>query len=226
MGSALKGKAKTIETRQDTSPWAAQQPYLTDLFKRAQSLYGQNQTGTTPQVTAAQNAIYNRGMAGSPLNQAAQAETLKTIQGGYSDPYARGVMDDTMSMARAKINQQFGGNNFGSSAHQEWLGRGITAAGLPFASQAYENERNRQMAATAAAPGLAATDLSDASTALNAARMQESSPWEALQRYQGLVGGNYGQQSVGTQPYFQPSPLANIAGVGLALGGLGWKPFG
>jgi paraquat-inducible protein B len=226
MGSALKGKAKTIETRQDTSPWAAQQPYLTDLFKRAQSLYGQNQTGTTPQVTAAQNAIYNRGMAGSPLTQAAQAENLKTIQGGYADPYARGVMDDATSMARAKINQQFGGDNFGSSAHQEWLGRGITAAALPFASQSYENERNRQMAATAQAPGLAGQDLSDLSQALNVSRMAEASPWEALQRYQGAVGGQYGQQSVGTQPYFQPSPLANIAGLGLAAGGLGWKPFG
>src|SRR5262245_17755327 len=225
-----KGKAKTVETRQDTSPWAGQQPYLSDLFQRAQGLYNTNPTGTSPQTIQTQNAIYNRAMTGSPLVDAAKAETMKTIQGGYADPYARGAMDDAMGLARAKINQQFQGDNFGSSAHQEWLGRGITAAALPFASQAYENERNRQMAATAAAPGLAGTELSDLGQGLQVSRMQDIAPWEALQRYQGAVGGNYGGTTVGQQPVYGPDNGATAAGLGLAgyglfagggLGGLG-----
>jgi hypothetical protein len=46
------------------------------------------------------------------------------------------------------------------------------------------------------------------------------SPWDALQRYQGAVAGNYGGASTGTQPYQKSNDFLNAAGLGLAAYGL------
>lgn len=217
-----KGGGKTVQTVQDTSPWKDQQPYLKDLFTRAQGLYNQNPSGTSPLTSRFQGLITDRALGGSPLTSAANAELMKTMQGGYSNPYAARALGDAMDMARSKINAQFSGDNYGSSAHKEWLGRGITQASLPFASQLFENERGRQMGAAGMAPGLANQDFADLGQGLDASRMMDASPWEALQRYQSAVGANYGSSSVGTQPYTKSNPLADILGLGIGGAGL-WK---
>lgn len=237
-----KGRAKTVETRQDTSPWAAQQPYLQNLFSRADSLYSSGTPTVAPQSSYTQQAIKGLSSGGggggggygmSSLTKTAEKELEKTLRGGYSNPYVKEALGDVIDMTRSKINAQFLGDNDGSSVHKEWLGRGVAAAGHQFASQFYENERGRQMSAAGMAPSYqaqrtAATQAQQAAAQTKlmnqvlAGQMQDAyqqrvtdSPWEALQRYQGYVGGNYGGSTTGTQPYQRSNPFADIAGLAM-----------
>lgn len=123
-------------------------------------------------------------------------------------------------MTRSKINSQFQGDNYGNSVHQEWLGRGLVQAGAPVAAQMFDTERGRQLSAAGAAPALSEAGFSQLQ---QAGAMQDDyqqrltdSPWDALQRYQSSVAGNYGGQTVGTQPYQKSNPLADVAGLAMA----------
>ena len=125
-----------------------------------------------------------------------------------------------MDMARSRINAQFTGDNSGSSAHQEWLGRGLISASAPIAAQMYDTERGRQLNAAQMAPALSEAGLSQLQ---QAGAMQDEyqqrltdDPWSSLQRYQSAVAGNYGANTVGTQPYQQSNPYMNAAGIALA----------
>ena len=209
-----------METRQDTSPWAGQQPYLMNLFNRAESLYGRPTVAAQSPFT--QQAIRARAEEAGPnsLTGQAQDQFRKTIAGDYTNPYAKAALGDVLDMARSKINSQFQGDNYGNSAHQEWLGRGLVTAAAPVAAQMYDTERGRQLSAAQAAPVLSEAGLSQLQ---QAGAMQDTyqqrltdDPWTALQRYQGAVAGNYGSNTVGTQPYQQSNPYLNAAGLGLA----------
>ena len=90
------------------------------------------------------------------------------------------------------------------------------SAAMPFAQQAHEAERGRQMQAAALAPVTAAQDFAD-SDRLNAVGQQiQNAPWETLFNYQRAVGngGSAGGTSTQQQPFFQ-NDLANLAGLGL-----------
>lgn len=210
-----KGGGKTQEVKQDNSPWVGAQPYLRDLFGRAQA---QSQgTGISPQTQNVQGLIYNRALAGSPLNAAAGNQVQKTLEGGYTNPFASGALGDAMDMAKSKINAQFSGDNYGNSAHQEWLGRGITSAAMPFASQMFENERGRQLGAAQLAPAIAGQDFSDLGQGLSVSRMADDAPWNQLLRYQQAISGAGGGSSVTQQPYSAGNPIGSM--LGGALGG-------
>lgn len=229
VGKLLGGGSKqsgTTTTIQSSDPWSGVQPFLTDIFSRGQGLYNSGAggvAGQSPETLLAQRLQTQRGLMGSPNVSAAQEQNLMTLGGGYSNPYTSGAMGDAMDMARAKINSQFKGDSYGNSAHQEWLGRGITAAGLPFANQAFENERGRQMQAVSQAPGLASQDYMDLGQigAVGAskddyAQRQMDVPWQNLQRYQQLISGaNPGGGTTNTtQPYFQNKTAEGLGALG------------
>jgi hypothetical protein len=160
-------------------------------------------------------------MSGSPLNQAAQQQNLATLRGDYTDLSKNPAAQNAMNMARGQINSQFTGDNYGNSAHQEWLGKGLMQAASPF----YESERQRQQGATALAPSLANQDYTDlsqlgmvGSQMDQRSQQQQEEPWQRLERYMGLVQGNPGGASTSQQPYFT-NPTASA--MGGALGGLG-----
>lgn len=241
-----KGGGKTVETRQDTSPWGPQQAYLTDLFSRAQGLYGQGPQQYFPgQTVAAQSPNTQQALArmsasandpNSLTNQAA-GQFGKTIQGDYlnadSNPYLKGAVNDTMNQVQSRVAGTFGtrgGNNYGSSAHQEWLGRSLADAALPIYAQNYETERGRQLNAAQYAPQAEAAgwqQLGQAGVLQDAQQQRlidaekarfdfnQQSPWDALQRYQGAVAGNYGGMTNATQPYQRSNDFLNAAGLGL-----------
>lgn len=187
-GSKQAGNTNVTQT---SVPWAAAQPYITRGFSDAQG-------------------ILDRGYQYDPalVNQSKQLG-LETMRGDYlnSNPFQTGAIQDAMNMARTQINSQFGGNNYGSSAHQEWLGRGLMNASLPYLSQNYENERGRQYAAMAQAPALFGLE-----------QQQNFLPWDFLGRYQGIVSGlNPGGGTTSTQtPYFSNPYSGAIGGAMLA----------
>jgi hypothetical protein len=166
-----------------------------------------------------------------------QQNIQDTLQGKYldSNPYLDATVNRALDNVQTRVNSQFAGNNYGSSAHEEWLARNLAGTALPFYSQNYQNERTNQLRAAAMAPDAAAQDylnisnLSNAGTAEQNLRQQQLNaqisnyykPWDLLQNYQRLVtGSNAGgtTSSSSTSPYYT-NPLAT--GLGLATGGLG-----
>lgn len=173
-----------------------------------------------------------------------------TIRGDYlsadSNPYLKGTVDRALGDVQARVGSTFGrggGNNYGSSAHQEWLGRTMAQEALPIYAQNYQTERGRQlgaaqdaprMDAAATAPLIQAGGMQDIyqQSLINAEKARhdfgQMSPWDALQRYQGSLTGQYGGTTSGTQPYTPSNPYLNALGIGMgALGmyGMG-KDFG
>jgi hypothetical protein len=143
-------------------------------------------------------------------------------------------VQNALDQVKTNVNSQFSGDNYGNSAHQEWLSKGMMNAALPIYAQNYQQERGNQMAAMMGSPTLAATDYADISQLGAAGQAQEArgqqeiqanqqqfySPWDVLQRYQqGIAGSSAGGTSTTSQqtPYFT-NPMANALGLG--VGGL------
>lgn len=221
-----KGGGKQQTATQTNDPWRGQQPYLQDLFGQARGLYYGGNAPTPTGVNApsysgpfsglinkALGQVYTPSFGSSPVPQQsvnplygmAEREFGKTISGDYmrpdTNPYLRDTVNLALDQTRSKVNSQFGGNNFGSSAHQEWLAKNLANTALPIYAQNYDTERGRQLAAAGGAP--------------NIAEAAADAPWQNLRRYQSIVGGSgYGGTSQTSQPLYKNS-LANAAGLGL-----------
>lgn len=94
------GGTQSTQTIQKADPPAFMQPYIQDVLAMGatnartpqQFFPGSTVAGTAPETTAAQILQANRAIAGSPLERAAQAENLRTVNGTYfglnpSSPY-------------------------------------------------------------------------------------------------------------------------------------------
>jgi hypothetical protein len=242
------GGGETVQTNtiQNSDPWGGVQPYLTDIFGRGQTLanrgtYPGQQLGQQSWDTNFSQLLQrDRAMAGSDNTREAQRQNLMTQQGAYltpdSNPFLKGAVDQALGDVTSKVNSQFRGDNFGNSAHQEWLGKQLAGTALPIYAQNYNTERGRQMQAGAMAPSLAAQDYLDigqlgavgaakdarSQMETDASKQQFNAPWENLFNYQRAIAGSGatgGQTSTsGQQPYFS-NPLASALGLG--VGGLG-----
>lgn len=220
-----KGGQKTVQTTQTNDPWSGIQPYLRDLFSRGQSQVGAS--GFSPESTQALGMMGDRARAGSPLLPAAQTGLLSTINGDYlspdSNPFLKGNVDTAMGQARAGVNQNFQGDNFGNSAHQEWLTRTLGQTAGQMYGDNYARERGNQLQGILSAPQAAAGQYTDADRLLAAGQAKEAKPWESLLNYARLLGGvPTGQGTTsGQQPYFS-NPMGSAAGgalAGYAIGG-------
>lgn len=169
------GGSKSQTVTSNTSPWAGQQPYLSDVFSHAQNIYnsgapavfpGQTLAGIDPAQTQALNATEQRAMAGNPLVPEAQGLAYDTLGGAYlgaGNPYFGAMADQVGDQVTRKFNQAFSGDDasFGSPAHQAALATGLSSALAPLAYQNYATERGYQNQAALAAPQLAEADYSD-----------------------------------------------------------------
>lgn len=221
------GGGKT-ESVQNSSPWGPSQSNLQDIFNKGSDQYYRNfyNGGITPNMQQGANMQMQRGLMGSPLTDAAKQQNLSTINGDYLDLSKNPGVQSAMGMARTGINSQFSGENFGNSAHQEWLGKGLMSAAAPF----YESERNRQTQAIGMAPGLANQDYQDIGQFQAGGQTLDNAPWNNLFNFQRAMGGAPGGTTTSQQPYFT-NPLGGALGGaagGAALGsvipglGTGW----
>jgi hypothetical protein len=229
------GGSKTVSTSQTTQPWSAQQPYLQDLFSRSQTQsYAPRVASQSPYT---QQAIQQRaGESTDPnsLTNLAGQQYASTIQGNYlpggsqGNPYLDATVNRALDQTRSAVNANFQGDNFGNSAHQEWMGNKLADTALPYYMGAYESERGRQMGAASQAPGIADAGLGQMQQAgamqdLYSQRQMDA-PWDSLARYQASLAGNYGGQTSGTQPSYGGNDLMNLAGLGMMGYGL-YKGF-
>jgi hypothetical protein len=258
------GSEKSTTT---TSPWADAIPYLkgdpkkgipgimptaAQQFTSSKPQYfpGSTVAGFAPEQNQAMEMGANRATMGSPLNDAAGVETLKTLGGEYlgqGNPYLEAINRNGLRAASGVASQFGAGGRTGSGAMQDSLAAGYGSATAPYMFSAYENERNRMGDAAHFAPQLASQDYADIDylNAIGARRQaqgqaeltdevnrhnfEQTIDAQKLQQYADLIRGMSAgfNTQVGTTP--TQSPFQTIAG--LLLGGagmagqLGWKPF-
>jgi hypothetical protein len=197
MGGGGGSQTSTTTTSIDPSI----KPYVTYGLEEAKRLYEsqspkffEGQTYVTPSE-ATQQALQmaqNRALAGSPLTQAAQAETLATIQGKGVNPFLAGALEQTNRLAGEQYNRniqnlqskassmgRYGSSAMGQQAGtaQDIFARALAEQSGQLAYGSAEAERQRQMAAVNQAPTMAAADYADIQKLANvgAAREQQQS---------------------------------------------------
>lgn len=235
LGDLFGTKKGATTTVQNSEPWMGVQPHLRSLFSNASGLYNQGKNSgsilapLSSETQQAQSILGNRALTGSPLIGAAQNFGLNVLQGDYLDPYQnphfKSALDQTLGDVRSSINSQFKGSNYGTSAHQEWLGRGLMGAAAPALSQAFQANQDRQYGILGNAGALANLDYGDIGMlqSLGAqkdtrAQAELDAPWMNLQRYQQGVfpAAGIGGQSTNQTPYYQNNTANTLGTLGSA----------
>lgn len=249
---ALLSKKADDTTKSTTAPWDVQQPYLEAGFQQAADLWGapgpayfpdSTVAGFSPDQLAAQDMIRETAMAGSPVMDAANQYALDVLGGKYSaDPYEDSVFANIQSKIMPAINSQaMMAGRTGSNQYADTMGRALTEAYAPWASQNWQfGLKNRSDMARfapdlrkmdyydAGALGLMGQDQQDlAQRELDDAKARwdyyQQMPYRKLSDYMGMVGGtNWGSQSTTSVPTQKPTALGEglgaLTGVAGALG--------
>jgi hypothetical protein len=228
MSGGGSGGTQTQTTRSE--PWSGQEPYLREIFGRAEALsdrpvsYYSGATYAAPswETQRALGLQRDRALAGSPLSAAASRLVGRTLAGDYvgsGNPYLAAAIGRAADAVRPAFDAQFAGaGRYGSGAHARALAGALAETAGDLAYRDYGQERQNQLAALAAVPELAAEDyrdiarLAEVGTAREDAAQQQiddakarfefaqMEPWERLARYAQLVSGNYGGTTTVTMP--------------------------
>lgn len=256
------GSPSTTTTISKSEPPAFVQPWSESLMQRGAALSqtpyqpfsGQKLADIAPETLYGLEATANRAVQGSPLMTATQQNQLATVQGDFmspdSNPYLQANVQRALGDVQSRVNSQFGGTNFGTTAHQETLARALGDQANQMYGANYANERTNQMRSAMFAPQLAQADYADASAllgvgdayrALQQEQLNQSlADWTELQQdpYKKLdtlastiataSGGYQGSSSSAPNPY-QTSPVAGMIGGGMAgysLGNMAGSQYG
>lgn len=173
------GGGGTSTTVQKADPWKGQQPYLTDVFAKAQNInrtavpqYFPDSTVTpfSPETSQAMQMQASRATSGSPVMAAGNQQLAGTLRGDYltSNPafamlqdtaggaylnnnkYIDPVVDKALGKVRTSLDSQFAqGGRYGSGLHKESLADAMGGTAASLYALNYANERQNQMGATA-----------------------------------------------------------------------------
>ena len=242
------------------------QPYLGYGLQQAQELYqgggpqyygGPTYVAPSTTTQTGLQALEARASLGNPLLQSAQNQLQNTVSGGFlgGNPFFQGAFAPAAKAAETQFKQTLGdigskaslAGRYGSGAMGSLQDRATGAFGQQLANTAgqlayqnYEAERQRQQAATMAAPQMAGADYQDIQAMLQAGQAREgytgaqqqadiqkfnflqNQPQQNLQNYLSLVYGNplgrvASQTTSGTQ---DTSTLQNLLGLAAVGGGL------
>jgi hypothetical protein len=257
MGKSGGGSQQT--TVQKSDPWSGVQPYITDYLSKASSqasqpynfYNGDTIAGFTPTQQAGQQLATQRAMAGSPTLNSANNLATNTLNGNYlspdSNPYLKQNVNTALNDVQTRVNSQFNGNNYGSTANQELLTRNLGDTAAQMYGNNYTNERNNQMQTMGQAPQLANADYNDANQLMNVGGQQQNQAQQYLTAGANAFNGangynqqqldNYGRAvnlgmgggntttATGPNPN-QSNGMASALGGALSGAGLGSSLFG
>ena len=271
MGGSSSKPSGSVTTVASNEPSDFIKPYLTtgldtaqDLFETPRTMYeGSTVVPFAPQTEAALTAIQERAEAGSPLVTGAQDLTSATMAGDYLSPDSNPYLVSAMDAATRPMREAFTedvmpsiGSAFSSAgrygsgmqartqnrAAEDYL-QSLGDIGSKMAYTNYAAERDRQIDAGMAAPGMAQLDYLDPSKLIDVgaaregmagAQLQEDidrfnfmqdEPRQRLGEYMPLVtGGQYTSTST-TQPIFS-DPAATYLGYGATGAGILGDLFG
>jgi hypothetical protein len=242
------------------------QPFLSFGLGEAQRLYqaggpqyfaGDTFVRPSDTTQTGLQALEQRASMGNPLVGAAQQQLQREISGDFlgGNPFFQGAFAPAAQAATTQFQRAIGdigsaasrAGRYGSGAMQNLQGQASnqlaqqlsnTAGELAFRN--YANERQRQTAATMAAPAMAQADYQDIENLLAAGQAREgysgqklqsdinrfnflqNAPQQNLGTFLSSVYGNpltrQGQQTTGG--YQETSNLQNLLGTAATLGGL------
>ena len=242
------------------------QPFLGYGLQQAQELYqgggpqyygGPTYVAPSTTTQTGLQALEARASLGNPLLQSAQNQLQNTVSGGFlgGNPFFQGAFAPAAKAAEMQYKQTLGdigskasmAGRYGSGAMGSLQDRATGQFGQTLANTAgqlayqnYEAERQRQQAATMAAPQMAGADYQDIQAMLQAGQAREgytgaqqqadiqkfnflqNQPQQNLQNYLSLVYGNpLGRvASQTTSGAADTSTLQNILGLAAVGGGL------
>jgi len=204
------GGSGTVQT--NVQPYAAAQPALNQIISEAGNIYG---SGVGGYVAPTQQTL--TGLAQQEaLGTAAQQQLQDTLAGNYSNPYLNPLIQQAAGNVYTNVAQQFSGagRTPGSPMMQNQVATQVAQAALPYAFNASEAERARQLSVARSAPSLVQTGQQ-----LEQLQSQaQLSPFQNLQQYAGIVSpiaSGFPVQSQQTQT--QANPMTTALG-GAALG--------
>jgi hypothetical protein len=137
-----------------------------------------------------------RAIGGSPLLRAGQAEQLATIEGRGVNPFLGGALEQANRLAgeqytrniQALQSKASSAGRYGSAAMgqqtgtaQDVFARALAEQGGQLAYSSAEAERQRQIAASQAAPQMSAADYQDLQRLLQVGQAREGFQREAIQ---------------------------------------------
>jgi len=242
------------------------QPYLGYGLQQAQQLYqgggpqyygGQTYVSPSTTTQTGLQALEARASLGNPLLQSAQNQLQNTVSGDFlgGNPFFQGAFAPAAKAAEMQYKQTLGdigskasmAGRYGSGAMGSLQDRATGQFGQTLANTAgqlayqnYEAERQRQQAATMAAPQMAGADYQDIQNMLQAGQIREgytgqqqqadiakfnflqNQPQQNLQNYLSLVYGNpLGRvASSTTSGTADTSTLQNILGTAATAAGV------
>lgn len=221
-GSSVPANTSSTTTR-EIPAWA--QPSAQNLLKRGEELSnkpyesyaGQRIADMTPEQTAGLGMVANRALNGSPEETLSRNQFNDTMSGKYldpaSNPYLSSIVNRTMGDVASKVNSQFGGSNYGTTAHQETLTRNLSDAATNIYGQNYANERTNQMKGLAVAPQFGNLDYANAQQLIGVGDIKRQESQDVLNnQYADWVASQ-------NQPYRQIDVLGNA--LGAAVNGQG-----
>jgi hypothetical protein len=209
---SARGRPELQDRTSTSSPWSVQQGYLHDVFDQGRQLFNNGPTTyqASPLTTQAQSLA--SGLNPSLLYSRSQRQLGDTISGKYLDPntnpYLSSSVNDALGLAKTQFAGLYGGpagQNVGNTGFQEQLARTLGQVATNAYSGAYGQERQNQLNASnigmnsdlTRASALSQLGLQD----LALQRMNATSPWENLARYQQAVAGNYGGTNTAQMPW-------------------------
>lgn len=197
------GGSQTQTAKAEIDPML--KPYVEYGLREARRLYesstpsfypGKTYVEPSEATTRALGLAEQRALAGSPLTQAAQEQTLKTIQGQGVNPFLAGALDQANRLAgeqytrniqnlqsQASSMGRYGSAAMGQQAGQaqDVFARALAEQGGQLAYQSAEAERQRQMEATKLGPSMAEADYADLQKLLNVGKTYEGFSANVLQ---------------------------------------------
>jgi len=174
------GGGTTVSTAE---PYAPAQPALNQILSEATSIYGQG-AGAAGYVAPTTQTMEGLAQQEQMANLAA-AQQQATLQGQYLNPFLSPIIQAAGEEAYSTVASQFSGagRTPTSPVAQQTVADIVAAKALPFAFQAYGQERGRQESVAQRAPSLVQTGLA----LEQLQRQQQLAPFTALQQYAGIV---------------------------------------
>lgn len=202
-------------------PYAPAEPGLNQILSEAGTIYGQGPEAAG-YVAPSQQTLQGLG-AQETIAGAANQQILDTIQGQYSNPFLSPMIAQAGKDVYSSVAGQFSGagRTPGSPLMQSQVVGQVADKMAPYAFQAYNAERQRQLGTAQQVPSLTAVGgaLEDIQ------REQQMAPMQSLQQYYNLAApiafGLPTQQQTMTAPKANPITMA----AGGALTGASLAPM-
>ena len=201
-------------TVQSTEPYTPAQPALGQIIGEAQNIYAAG-----PQYVAPTEQTLEGIAQAENTARLASQQIADTISGQYSNPFLSPIIASAADDIYSNVATQFSGAGrtpTSALAQQQVIGQ-VASRALPFAFQASEAERNRQLQTARAVPSLTAVG----GTLEDIEARRQAAPMQSLQQYANIINPIARGGTIATTTLPERNRLGTAAGgalVGASLG--------